>query len=469
MVDIRRLRGVELFAGLTDEQFGWLATQGSLRELADGTILFEDGDEGGYFYVLLEGELLITKVINGEERVITRHVAHPDGPGPDGKPSAASQYTGELPMLADGYYVAKGTTVGRTEVIAYDKPTFLEILARCPRICHVLLPVLAWRIRSYERQSSHSVMLEGLGRLAGGLMHELNNPAAAAVRAIGDLAAALAGMADWAVRWGSQATTAERAALAPLVAGPPPATPTGFCDAADEITGLLADHGVRRPAELAYVLADSGMTPSGLRSLPVRPETYEAAISFLAYSLQARDLVAEASEATRRIESLVAAAKTYANASGAPLRDVNLAEELEAVLAMHAARLSGIEVLRDYADVPAVPAYANELNQVWSNLIENAVDAMNGAGELRLRISRDGAAAAVVEIGDNGPGIPPEIMPRLFQPFFTTKDIGKGTGLGLHLSRDIVVHRHNGSIDVTSLPGDTRFSVRLPLSPHESH
>ncbi len=145
---------------------------------------------------------------------------------------------------------------------------------------------------------------------------------------------------------------------------------------------------------------------------------------------------------------------------------MDLAEGLEATLTMHADKLSGITVLREYARVPRVPGYPAELNQVWGNLIGNAADAMDGRGELRLRIFRE-PGSALVEISDNGPGIPADMLPRLFQPFFSTKDIGRGTGLGLYQSRDIVVHRHNGSIDVTSVPGNTCFSVRLPLTSHD--
>jgi signal transduction histidine kinase len=277
------------------------------------------------------------------------------------------------------------------------------------------------------------------------------------------LTTALANVSESAVRWGTQGTAAEHAAVAALIAGRPQAEPSECDDAFDEIVEILASRGLPSPVEFACVLGDSGLPPGQLRSLPVRPEVYETAVSFLAYSLQAHEMVAEAGQATRRIEALVADAKTYADPGGAPRQDVDLAEGLDAVLTTRAAKLSGVSVLRDYADVPCLPAHAIELNQVWSNLIDNAVDAMDGTGELRLRIFREGGVA-IVEIGDTGPGIPPAILPKLFQPFFTTKDIGKGTGLGLHLSREIIVHRHNGSIDVSSEPGDTRFSVRLPLT-----
>jgi signal transduction histidine kinase len=471
MVDVSQLRTVELFAGLSDSQLAWLATQGNQRELADGTVLFEDGEVGNCFYVLLSGELLITKVINSEERVMSRHMARPAGQAADGKPSAANQYTGELPLLAGGGYVARGTAVGRTRVIVYDKPTFFAILANCPQVCEVLLPVLGWRIRTYERLAGRSALLEGLARIAAGLLHELNNPAAAAVRSASELAAVLTCLSQWAVRWGALATPADHAAIARWTVRDHWGDDTGIAnianvdadaDAAGEIASMLADHGLPAPAELASILAECGVDPDELRALDIGPEAYEAGLSFLAYSLQARELAAEAAAASRRIEALAERARAYANPGRAPRQDVNLAQGLDATVAVHAERLAGIAVLRDYADLPSASGYPTELNQVWGSLIDNAADAMNGAGELRLRTFREGSSA-VVEIGDDGPGIAPGNFPQLFHPFFTTKDIGRGTGLGLYLSRDIVVHRHNGSIDVTSVPGDTRFTVRLPL------
>jgi signal transduction histidine kinase len=494
VVDPARLRAIELFAGLSDEQLAWLATQGRQLDLADGTVLFEDGEEGREFYVLLSGELLITKVVDGQEHVLGRHRAQPGCTGPypagpdgasphairpDGEPAVAGQYTGELPMLAGGCHVAKATAVGHTELIAYDKPVFLGILARCPQVCQVLLPVLAWRIRGLELQSGRRVLLEGLGTLAAGLAHQLNNPAAAIVRCAGELSQAVCSLAAWAVRWGGQATQAEHRLLIERITAVAPRDPLDpaaglaadpaaglacdpACDPAEEIAGVLADRGVADPHELGLMLADAGVDPDELRSLDVRPEVFEAAVSFLAYSLEARELAEEAMEGGRRIEALVSQVMAYTDVGRAVRQDVDLAEGLEVTLGVNAAKLSGIRVRREYAGRLIVAGYPSELNQVWTNLIGNAADAMNGHGELRIRTYKEGEHA-VVEIGDTGAGIPADVLPKLFQPFFTTKDIGQGTGLGLHLSRDIVVHRHHGSIDVTSVPGDTRFRVCLPL------
>jgi signal transduction histidine kinase len=459
------LRAIELFAGLTGEQLEWLSKVGNRRKLADGTVLFEDGEEGNYFYVILTGGLLITKSINGKEQVMSRHFVNSSEdawPGQNGKPLAASQFTGELPMLAGGAYVARGAAVGETEVIAYNKTEFFNILARCPHVCRVLLPVLAWRIRSYERQSGRSALLEALGTLAAGLAHELNNPAAAAARAAHGLADAISALTESAVDWGARSSSAEQDALGRLSLRRPPSDPIEAAEVSEETARLLASRGVSRPERLALLLADQGINPEDLRLLDVREEVFGSAVRFQARSAQARVLAEEIAEGLRRIETLIGSVKDYSSVGRAPLGDVILADGVDATLAMMTPKLHGIRIQRSYADIPPIPGYPGELNQVWTNLIENAADAMRGTGELRVRIYQEGNSA-VVEFGDNGPGIPADTIPRLFQPFFTTKEIGKGTGLGLHLSRDIVVQRHKGHIDVTSLPGDTRFSVHLPL------
>jgi signal transduction histidine kinase len=475
------LRGIELFAELDDDQLAWVAKAGTQRTLSDGDVLFEDGDPARHFYVLLSGELLITKMIDGKEQVYGRHsaaagggtaAAAGDGTGPTAdKPLAAHQYTGELPLLAGGGYVAKATAVGDTELMVYDKPAFLEMLTRFPQICRVLLPVLAWRIRSYEARASRAAMLEGLGTLAAGLAHELNNPAAAMVRAVAELRDSVHDLTDWAVCWGGLASPEEQLLLTRVrdgVAGyettRPPRDELEAADASDEISDWLAEHGVSSADEIGVVLVDHGLRMSTLSPLAeaLEPKTLAPAIGWLGRSLQVTSLIGEIAAAGSRIATLVDSTKAYTNLDRVPQRDVDLREGLEATLVMQRPKLSGVRIMRDYADLPPIVAYPSELNQVWTNLIDNAADALDGQGKLRICTRAEGKWA-VVEICDNGPGIPPDVLPMLFQPFFTTKDVGKGTGLGLHLSRDIVMHRHNGCIDVTSVPGDTRFTVRLPL------
>jgi signal transduction histidine kinase len=473
--DAARLARVELFAGLGEADLAWLAATGRPVTLADGEVLFEDGQQAEHFYVLLSGELLVTKNVDGRAEVVARHSADAAlRPGANrqgeeaGKPSAAHQFTGELPMLAGGAYVAAATAVGRTELLAYDLPCFLEIITRFPQVCRVLLPVLAWRIRSYEVQAGRRAMLNGLGTLAAGLAHELNNPTAVVVRAAAELQSAVGELAAALADWGRLATDVERAAVAGLAeraqGRPPGLDPFEAAVAEDEIADLLSRRAVPDAGELAALLVEGGIEAEEVAGLAdrVRPCAVPAAVGSLAQTLRAQALATDVVEAGGRIALLVRDTKAYTNLDRAPERQVDLTEGIDATLAMYAARLAGVTVRRSYApDLPLVTAYPSELNQVWANLVDNAVDAMGGRGVLEIRAGREGTCA-VVEFRDDGPGIPPETLDMLFQPFFTTKDIGKGTGLGLHLSHGIVTNRHRGTIAVTSVPGDTRFVVRLP-------
>ncbi|GII87748.1 sensor histidine kinase [Sphaerisporangium siamense] len=471
-----RLREIELFAELSDEQLGWLAGVGTHQKLADGDVLFHENEPAGHFYVLLGGELLFTKVFGGQEHVLTKHIAE-STPEPllvqyDGKRRAAHQFTGELPLLTDSGYIATAISAGGTELMAYDKATFLDMLTRCPEVSRVLLPVLAWRIRTVELEAGRNRMLEGLGTLAAGLAHELNNPTAAMVRAAGELRGTVGELTDAAMRWGRVATASERRLITrvceSLHSGAGPGRSMDVLEAAeiaDEVMEWLFAHDIDRYQDIGTALVDRGLGIETLDEIAagVRPEALEPAIGCLGLIVQARTMVEDVAEAGRRIEALVDTTKAYTNLDRAPVRDVDLWEGLEATLAMLAPRLSGVRVRRHYGDVPLVTAYPSELNQVWTNLIDNAVDAMEGLGELRISTKVEGHHA-LVEIMDSGPGIPQGVLSLLFQPFFTTKDTGRGTGLGLHLSRYIVSHRHGGTIDVTSVPGDTRFLVRLPLT-----
>lgn len=473
MTLVERLRDIELFAELADDQLAWLAEVGRRVEIADGEVLFDDGEPARFFYVLLGGELLITRVVNGKEEVFSRHsalLAAADDEQLAGKPRAAHQFTGELPLLCDGDYVAKGTAHGKTELMVYDKETFLEMVARFPQICRVLLPVLAWRIRSYEARAGRNAMLEGLGTLAAGLAHELNNPATAVVRAAGELRGTVRDLVER-----SSKGCALAASQGPCMLRRPGDAPReqhhetrdelAAAETADRVVDWLSERGVAQAAEIGVTLADHGLDVDALTELSAGltgDDALERAVGCLSSCLLTDTLVEEVAEAGRRIESLVATAKAYTNLDRAPERDVDLREGLDATLTMQGPKLARIRVHRDYGDVPPIVAYPSELNQVWTNLIDNAVDAMDDRGELWITTWAE-SNHVIVEIRDSGRGIPAERLPLLFQPFYTTKDVGKGTGLGLHLSHDIVTHRHHGSIEVVSAPGDTRFTVRLPV------
>jgi signal transduction histidine kinase len=277
-------------------------------------------------------------------------------------------------------------------------------------------------------------------------------------------------LSEWALRWGAIALPAERVVVDALLAEAAeweqanrPRDAFEAAEFSDAVRDWLYDRGVTGLDGIDTVLADHGVVPSVLAEVArtVRPAALDVAVGYLGLSLHSRSLVRDVSEAGKRISALLHSAKAYTNLDRAPEQVVDLAEGLEATLAMQSPRLTGVRIHRDYADLPPLTVYPSELNQVWTNLIDNAVDAMNGTGQLWISTKLE-AQCAVVEIRDSGIGIPSDVLPLLFQPFFTTKDIGQGTGLGLHLSHDIITQRHNGSIDVTSVPGDTCFTVRLP-------
>jgi signal transduction histidine kinase len=469
---VATLRGIELFDGLTETEYSWLDSVTEERALADDEVLFHDGDPGTHFYVLAEGELVISKLVDGREETLTRHSTHPKpSDRHDDKPTVAHRFTGELPLLTDGRYVATATAVGPTVVFTYTKDQFVEMLACCPVIAARLLPVLAWRIKSSELQARSRATITALGTLAAGLAHELNNPAAAVARAAKELCPAIDRLDLAAHAWGAGGGETERNALREAthdaVNTPIPAEtdPLAVADAEDEITDWAEAKGSAQAASLGGALAARGLTVDWLedRLAPIQDETLPAALDYLATILEARFLTGELQTAGARISSIVATTKDYTNLDRAPQQLVTVADGIEATLAMLKAKLTSVKVVRRYSsDVPAFLGYPSELNQVWTNLIDNAVDAMDGNGTLGLRTCLENRSV-IVEISDTGSGIPADIQSRIFEPFYTTKDVGKGTGLGLHLSYRIVTQRHNGSLTVRSVPGDTRMIVRLPV------
>ncbi|MEU9125462.1 ATP-binding protein [Streptomyces sp. NPDC048506] len=467
----KRLREIELFAELTDGQLDWLSAVTEERSLGDGETLFRDGEPATHFYVLLEGELLVTKVVDGREELLTRHSTRPrPGEGHHGKPSAAHRFTGELPLLTDGSYLATATAFGPTAVLTCPKQAFCDMLVRCPTVARVLLPVLAWRITSSEIQARNRATVTALGTLAAGLAHELNNPAAAVARAAQDLGPVIDRLGATAQHWGDVADDRERSVLNEMIgeiARTPPTAdtdPLALADREDALGDWAAEHGAVRPEPLATALAERGLDQdwAAARVAGMGPDVVAAALDQLSALLEARALTDQLQSAGPRISALVAATRDYANLDRTPRQRFSVADGLEATLTMMRHQLSGVRIVRDFApDLPPVTGYPTELNQVWTNLIDNAVDAMGGQGTLTLRTCLQGSCLTV-EIGDTGHGIPVDSLSRIFEPFYTTKDVGKGTGLGLHLSYRIVTQRHGGSLTARSTPGDTWMVVRIP-------
>jgi signal transduction histidine kinase len=327
-------------------------------------------------------------------------------------------------------------------------------------------------VREATRIEQQRDRLAGLGKLSAGLAHELNNPASAAKRAAAQLRETLKRIKDASHELGRRDLTAtQRAEIEKLESSfvqrdqPPPDALT-IADLEDRIDSLLRSHGQNDLWQLAAELAQRGVSPAALESVfeNLDAGTARAALVRIAASIEIATLLHEIESSTSRISDLVGAIKEYTYMDQSPVQNVDIVKSLETTLTILNHKLKrGVSVQRDYQPVPfLVNSFGSELNQVWTNLIDNAIDAMNGKGELRVRTYRDDGCV-VVEIRDNGSGISPEVRAHIFEPFFTTKGVGEGTGLGLDTVQRIV-KKHRGSIHVDSKPGDTRFQVWLPLA-----
>ena len=341
-----------------------------------------------------------------------------------------------------------------------------------PELATRLVGLMSDRIREITRFEQQQDRLASLGKLSAGLAHELNNPASAAKRAAGQLRHMLTKIRDASVELGKRdLTPAQKSEIEKLETSftqpdvvPPDALTMSELE--DQIDSLLRSHGQNDLWMLAAGLARRNIKPEVVESLFANLEagTARAALVRISASVEIASLLHEIESSTSRISDLVGAIKEYTHMDQSPVQNVDVIKGLENTLTILNHKLKqGVVVQRDYQPVPLlVNSFGSELNQVWTNIIDNAIDAMHGKGELRIRTYRD-SDCVVVEIGDNGPGIPDEVQPHIFEPFFTTKGVGEGTGLGLDTVQRIV-KKHRGNIQVISKPGDTRFQVWLPLA-----
>ena len=341
-----------------------------------------------------------------------------------------------------------------------------------PELTTRLVGMMSDRIRETTRIEQQVDRLAALGKLSAGLAHELNNPASAAKRATSQLRATLKRIRDASMELGRrELTAAQRAEIEKLEASiaqndAPPPNPLDASEMEDRIDSLLRSHGQNDMWQLAADLAQKNVQPAVLDQLfeALGNDTARAALVRIGASVEIFALLNEIESSTARISELVAAIKEYTFMDQSPVQNVDIVKTLETTLTIMNHKLKrGVVVQRDYEKIPLlVNSFGSELNQVWTNLIDNAIDAMGGKGELRVHTYRQDNCV-VVEIGDNGPGIPADIQPRIFEPFFTTKGVGQGTGLGLDTVQRIV-KKHRGTIQVQSKPGDTRFQIWLPMA-----
>ena len=464
---VDELRKLFLFEALDDTQLAWLADRGVAVPYAVGSSVYREGEAATCFVVLLSGMVSLSRNVHGDDIELSRT----DQVGVYG--GATQAYLGDrVPQ------VYNNTMHAITDVEVYELPA-VELGAAMrqwfPMAMH-LLEGLFFGMRNTNNAAAERERLLALGALSAGLTHELNNPAAAAVRATAVLRDRIAGMrhklamiADGRLD-GEQlqglVELQERAVK--LAANAPKRSALDASDAEDAIGDWLDERGVNGAWDLAPTLVAGGVDVPWLEDvkLCVGKLDLEPAVRWLVYTIETELLMGEIDDAVSRISGLVSAAKQYSQLDRGPFQVVDVHELLDATLIMLNAKISkrGVRVVTNYdRDLPPIPAYAAELNQVWTNLIDNAVAAMHGSGTLTITTSQDGDCLAV-EFADTGTGIPDDVRPRIFEPFFTTKPVGEGTGLGLDISYRIVVKKHHGDIRVTSSPGDTRFTVLLPLT-----
>ncbi len=465
------LRTLFLFEALDDEQLAWLSAHGVIEYHQAGEQLFTPEQPATCFYVLLDGTIQMSRAVDGTDVEINRTDYRGSYFGATA--SWLVNATDERNRSSQRY----GSSVrALTDVQAFTLPAdeFGEIMkAWFPMAVH-LLEGLFVGMRASEAIVGQRERLTALGRLTAGLTHELNNPAAAAVRAtatlrervaamrhkLGALASGKVDPESLTLLSAMQEEAIEKAAKAPELSA------VQASDREDEISDWLDDHDLSNGWQLAPVLVASGLDSDWLDGIAGRiPAAHlEGGLRWITYALESEQLMSEIEEATERISALVGAAKQYSQLDRAAHQSGNIHAGLDSTLVMLGRKIpDSVKIVKQYdKDLPQVPMFAAELNQVWTNLIDNAIQAMDGKGTLTVRTARDGAYA-LVEICDTGPGVAPEMATRIFEPFFTTKAVGKGTGLGLDISWRIVANRHGGDLRVVSEPGDTRFQTRLPL------
>ena len=445
-----------LFPVLEEEHLQNLAACGTVLKLEPNQVLFTEGELAQCFYVVLDGQIKITKQLGAAEMVVTIH--------------RRGEFTGDLSALTGGTSQASASSVDVSQVIQFDD--FKELLKNCPRSIELFVPTLAERSKELEIKLRQQEKLAALGKLSAGLAHELNNPAAAGSRAAKQLGGAIASLQQKMLSLrGKQFSSDHRQILQELQQqaidrSHQSLSPLEQSDREDSLADWLENQGVENAWELSPSLVCAGIETAQLEILAQEMESqaFSEAIVWLEASLTMNGLVNEVEQSTNRISDLVGAIKNYSYMDRAAIQEIDLHEGLDNTLKiLHHKLKYGVTVNKQYGEnIPLMSVYGGELNQVWTNLIDNAIDAMDGKGKLTIYTAVENNCV-LVEIIDSGAGISSEIQPRIFEPFFTSKGVGKGSGLGLDISRRIVVQQHKGSIDFQSQPGKTSFQVRIPF------
>ena len=455
------LKRVQALQGLTDGELEWLATHGEEVSAPAGTALFREGDPATKMWILLKGEVHVRRSQGGLALFVGR----------------SGQITGLLPFSRMKTHGGQGFAASDLWALQIDRDVFPEMLDAIPSMGQRCVSVLLDRVREMTRLEQQAEKLNALGKLAGNLAHELNNPASAAQRAASGLieelktyghqkfllgslcldSAHLEAIRAWRCRMEEQ--TKQR-----------PANSVTQAQREDLLQRWLRERGVEKTWQIVPDLAELGITIENLDELSdlLGGEHLDVVLSQFASSARTERMAQAMLDSTSRIFELIGAVKDYSWMDQAPIQEVDIPQSLDTTLTMLQSRLENVKIEREYGPgLPRISAYASELNQVWMALLENALDAMNDDGKITLKVELSGEFV-VVEIWDNGAGIPAELQARIFEPFFTTKAPGSGLGLGLDTAQRIV-RRHRGYIHVQSKPGATCFQVRLPIEPLQAY
>lgn len=456
----KTLHQVPLFASLPPDDLDRLEAEAAERWLEPGELLLVEGMPPEGFYIVLEGELEVTRRVGGEDMIVNKVE-----PG---------TFLGEISLLTGKSIASSVRALTRSRLLRFSPQDFQQMLINSTSIARTILRGMAERIQASEGMFRQHERTLALGSLAAGLAHELNNPASAASRAAEQLQFSLTSLQTLTLKLYQLELSPEQLAFVgnfqrQVIENMPHhdwLDPLVQSDREEELTTWLEACGIQDAWKLAPTFVSSGIGTENLDSLceKLPAKALNSVLLWLECTLRAHDLVNTIDQSTARISSLISRVKAYSYMDRAPIQTIDLHEGLDNTLSILRHKLGSITIQRDYdPNLPPIEAYGGELNQVWTNLLDNAIDALDDNGEIRILTTRENDNV-MVQIIDNGPGIPEEVQAHIFEPFFTTKDVGKGTGLGLDIVYRIIVNRHRGDIRVSSRPGKTCFQVRLPLS-----